>query len=116
MRDIHLTAFIFGSIPFLRDSPGLAVPDARWQAGRARMVQVSRVGYGTAGAFLTLAHFDLLFNLSAVVVPNRVSRTRRLAGESEDNPMETTSRKTPAYDELRPGTASAAQAGPARRY
>jgi probable O-glycosylation ligase (exosortase A-associated) len=46
-----------------RDDPG-----RRWAADLAAMVQVSLVGYASAGAFLGLAYFDFYYTLIAVVV------------------------------------------------
>ncbi len=43
-------------------------PENRWAADLASMVQVSLVGYASAGAFLGLANFDLYYTLIAVVV------------------------------------------------
>jgi probable O-glycosylation ligase (exosortase A-associated) len=43
-------------------------PEQRWAADLAAMVQVSLVGYATAGAFLGVAYFDLYFALITVVV------------------------------------------------
>ena len=43
-------------------------PESRWASDLAAMVQVSLVGYGSAGAFLGLANFDLYYTLIAVVV------------------------------------------------
>ena len=43
-------------------------PENRWAADLAAMVQVSLVGYASAGAFLGLANFDLYYTLIAVVV------------------------------------------------
>jgi probable O-glycosylation ligase (exosortase A-associated) len=40
----------------------------RWAADLAAMVQVSLVGYASAGAFLGLAYFDLYYTLVAIVV------------------------------------------------
>jgi probable O-glycosylation ligase (exosortase A-associated) len=42
--------------------------EKRWLADLAGMVQVSLVGYGSAGAFLGLAYFDYYYTLIAVVV------------------------------------------------
>jgi probable O-glycosylation ligase (exosortase A-associated) len=42
--------------------------EKRWAADLAAMVQVSLVGYATAGAFLGLAYFDYYYTLIAVVV------------------------------------------------
>ena len=43
-------------------------PENRWAADLAAMVQVSLIGYASAGAFLGLANFDLYYTLIAVVV------------------------------------------------
>jgi putative inorganic carbon (hco3(-)) transporter len=43
-------------------------PELRWAADLAAMVQVSLVGYASAGAFLGLAYFDFYYDLIAVVV------------------------------------------------
>ncbi|HUG79358.1 MAG TPA: putative O-glycosylation ligase, exosortase A system-associated [Burkholderiales bacterium] len=43
-------------------------PQNAWAGDLARMVQVSIVGYASAGAFLGLAYFDLYYTLVAVVV------------------------------------------------
>ena len=43
-------------------------PEKRWAADLAAMIQVSLVGYATAGAFLGLAYFDYYYTLIAVVV------------------------------------------------
>jgi probable O-glycosylation ligase (exosortase A-associated) len=42
--------------------------EKRWVADLAAMVQVSLVGYATAGAFLGLAYFDYYYTLIALVV------------------------------------------------
>jgi probable O-glycosylation ligase (exosortase A-associated) len=42
--------------------------EKRWVADLASMVQVSLVGYATAGAFLGLAYFDYYYTLIALVV------------------------------------------------
>lgn len=43
-------------------------PDALWARDLATMIQVSLVGYLSAGAFLGLAYFDYYYHLVAVVV------------------------------------------------
>jgi probable O-glycosylation ligase (exosortase A-associated) len=43
-------------------------PDRKWAADLAAMIQVSLVGYGTGGAFLGLAYFDLTYHLLIVIV------------------------------------------------
>jgi probable O-glycosylation ligase (exosortase A-associated) len=42
--------------------------EKRWVADLAAMIQVSLVGYGSAGAFLGLAYFDYYYTLIALVV------------------------------------------------
>lgn len=43
-------------------------PDALWARDLAAMIQVSIIGYTSAGAFLGLAYFDYIYHLVAVVV------------------------------------------------
>jgi hypothetical protein len=43
-------------------------PEKRWAADLVSMIQVSLVGYASAGAFLGLAYFDYYYTLIAVVV------------------------------------------------
>ena len=59
----------------------------RWAADLAAMVQVSLVGYASAGAFLGLAYFDFYYTLVAVVllckavlVAGQTTRNAELAG------------------------------------
>ena len=46
--------------------------DLRWAFDLARMVQVSLVGYFVGGAFLSLAHYDVPYDLLVVLVLTRV--------------------------------------------
>ena len=43
-------------------------PGRKWAADLAAMIQVSLVGYATAGAFLGLSYFDLYYHLIAITV------------------------------------------------
>lgn len=43
-------------------------PERKWAADLARMLQVSMVGFASAGAFLGLANFDLYYHLIAIMV------------------------------------------------
>ena len=43
-------------------------PERKWAADLAAMIQVSMVGYATAGAFLGLSYFDLYYHLIAITV------------------------------------------------
>jgi probable O-glycosylation ligase (exosortase A-associated) len=47
---------------------GLVDNRAQWCADLGAMVQVSLVGYAVGGAFLSLAYFDLPYNLMMMVV------------------------------------------------
>ncbi len=49
-----------------------------WARDLAAMVQVSLIGYMSAGAFLGLQYFDLFYHLVAIAVMTRVIVTRRL--------------------------------------
>lgn len=46
----------------------VAFPQARWAADLGAMVQVGLVGFAVGGAFLSLAYFDLTYNMMAMVV------------------------------------------------
>ena len=45
---------------------GKADPAKKWAADLGRMVQVSLIGYAAAGAFLSMAYYDLPFNIAAI--------------------------------------------------
>ena len=47
------------------------IPEARWARILGGMVQVSLVGYAVGGAFLSLAYFDLPYNMMVMVVLTR---------------------------------------------
>ena len=58
-------------------------PENRWLADLAAMVQVSLVGYASAGAFLGLAYFDFYYTLVAVIVLCRtVLVTQKKGGQA----------------------------------
>jgi|AraplaDrversion2_2_1032049.scaffolds.fasta_scaffold00305_58 probable O-glycosylation ligase (exosortase A-associated) len=42
-------------------------PELQWASGLAAMCQVSLVGYTVGGAFLTLAYYDLLYDIIAIL-------------------------------------------------
>lgn len=44
------------------------IPQAKWAADLGAMVQVGLVGYAVGGAFLSLAYFDLPYNMMVMVV------------------------------------------------
>ena len=51
--------------------------DMQWARDLAAMIQVSLVGYASAGAFLGLAYFDFIYQLMAMVVIIKVMVMRR---------------------------------------
>jgi len=62
---MFLAAWRLGSrvIRFCRDKPDLG-----WAMMLARMCHVSIIGYMTAGAFLTLAYYDLIYYIFAILI------------------------------------------------
>jgi putative inorganic carbon (hco3(-)) transporter len=48
------------------------IPEARWASDLGAMVQVSLIGFGVGGAFLSLVYFDLPYYLMMMVVLARV--------------------------------------------
>lgn len=44
------------------------IPEAKWTADLGAMIQVGLVGYAAGGAFLSLAYFDLPYNMMVMVV------------------------------------------------
>ena len=62
------------------------VPEARWAADLAGMSQVALVGYAVGGAFLSLAYFDLPYNIMMAVFLTRAWVARR-AWETEPAPV-----------------------------
>lgn len=59
------------SAAWLRAHAG-SIPEARWAAQFGAMAQVSMLAYFVGGAFLSLAYFDLPYNIMAAVVLTRV--------------------------------------------
>lgn len=53
------------------------IPEARWCVDLAGMSQVALVGYLVGGAFLNLAHYDMPYNIMAIVVLTRTWVQRR---------------------------------------
>jgi len=67
-------------------------PENRWASDLAAMVQVSLVGYASAGAFLGLANFDLYYTLIAVVVLCKTVLVARQAAREVDPAQESAGR------------------------
>jgi len=55
--------------------------ETRWSFDLASMLQVSLVGYATAGAFLGLAYFDLYYDLIAMMVVCRILLLEEITGK-----------------------------------
>jgi probable O-glycosylation ligase (exosortase A-associated) len=53
------------------------IPEAHWCVDLAGMCQVALVGYLVGGAFLNLAHYDMPYNIMAIVVLTRIWVRRR---------------------------------------
>ena len=68
--------------------------DARWLYHLAGMMQVSMIGYAVGGAFLSLAYFDLPYNVLVIIV----------AGERWLNDNETSKQSTGAFGAAGPMT------------
>ena len=68
-------------------------PDRKWAADLAAMIQVSLIGYATAGAFLGMSHFDLPYHLMIILV-----LAAKFSGvlEKQTAPIVTFSSKKPA--------------------
>ena len=56
-------------------------PEHRWAADLGAMIQVSMIGYGVTGAFLSLAYYDLPYNVMVMaVVALRLVRKQQARG------------------------------------
>jgi len=62
-----LWLFVWGSAGRMRKQ-GRKQPETKWVADLGAMCQVSLAGYAVGGAFLSLAYFDLPYNLLILVV------------------------------------------------
>lgn len=75
----------------------------RWAADLGAMVQVSMVGYAAGGAFLSLAYFDLPYNLMVIgvlalhIVRRRPEGQTSAVGSSVPIPEPDTARRTQAH-------------------
>jgi len=57
-------------------------PDLKWAQDLAAMIQVSLIGYMSAGAFLALQYFDLFYSLIALIVVTKLVVKKELAQEA----------------------------------
>ncbi|APW39490.1 putative O-glycosylation ligase, exosortase A system-associated [Rhodoferax koreense] len=60
-------SFVWGTAGRMRKQ-GLKQPETRWVSDLGSMCQVSMAGYAVGGAFLSLAYFDLPYNILILVV------------------------------------------------
>ena len=67
---VLIWAFTWKSADFLRRK-GREHPETTWTADLGAMSQVSLIGYLVGGAFLSLAYFDLPYNILVLVVASR---------------------------------------------
>ncbi|MEO8132703.1 MAG: putative O-glycosylation ligase, exosortase A system-associated [Betaproteobacteria bacterium] len=56
--------------------------ELKWASDLASMVQVSLAGYAVGGAFLSLAYFDVPYNLAVALVLTRILIAKEIARES----------------------------------
>ncbi|MES1999795.1 MAG: putative O-glycosylation ligase, exosortase A system-associated [Pseudomonadota bacterium] len=69
-------------------------PERKWAADLARMLQVSMIGFASAGTFLGLANFDLYYHLIAIMVVTGVVVLKQAApyGRTVITPVRTLTR------------------------
>ncbi len=60
-------------------------PDLKWASDLAKMLQVSFLGYATAGAFRNLSIFDLFYHMLAIIVLTRIVVGRVLTQPATSN-------------------------------
>ena len=69
-------------------------PETEWAAVLGSMCQVSLLGYAVGGAFLSLAYFDLPYNIMVLAVLTRRWVEHYQAGENLDVPLQVDKAKT----------------------
>jgi len=82
---LFLLLFVFGwrtARRLIRHCQGK--PELEWAGTLARMCQVSIIGYLTAGAFLSLAYYDLIYYILAILVT--MEKVLILAPQKDDIP------------------------------
>ena len=72
-------------------------PELRWMRDLAAMIQVSLIGYASAGAFLGLAYFDFYYTLVAVVVLCKTLMSTSSARAASPVPVEAVKQHQPAH-------------------
>ncbi len=81
--------------------------ELRWARELAAMLQVSIVGYATAGAFLTIATFDLYYHLVAMTVILRVMVDRKLKALELEGKVESPKHTPRRFRPKKPARANA---------
>ena len=59
-----------------------SAPDLKWTGDLGRMVQVSLIGFAVGGAFLSLAYFDMPYNLVAMIAVAQFLGIQQLAAKT----------------------------------
>ena len=62
-------------------------PETKWASDLGAMCQVSMTGYAVGGAFLSLAYFDLPYNILVLVVLTKRWVDRKAWQEEEEQPV-----------------------------
>ena len=63
------------------------VPELQWAVELSRMLQVALVGYFTGGAFLSLAYFDLPYDLMVAAVVAMLLVKQHVAAQTQPVPQ-----------------------------
>lgn len=62
-------------------------PDLKWVSELAAMAQVSLIGYAVAGAFLSLAKFDLFYHIVGIIVLLRYMTEKKLKNKKDETQL-----------------------------
>ncbi|MBF0142810.1 MAG: putative O-glycosylation ligase, exosortase A system-associated [Magnetococcales bacterium] len=76
-------------------------PDLKWADSLSAYLQLSLVGYGTSGAFLGLAYFDLPYHYLTMLVMTNVVISKALSEEPADSREEVLGRDQPGASSTR---------------
>ncbi|MDR3221508.1 MAG: putative O-glycosylation ligase, exosortase A system-associated [Candidatus Accumulibacter sp.] len=90
-----------------------SMPQARWAADLGSMIQVSLIAYAVGGAFLSLAYFDLPYNMMAMAVLAR--RWVETRGWERDPPVSPFAFSSPTRGGQRVGGEAIQNDGDVRR-
>lgn len=78
--------FVWLSAGHLRKH-GRARPETKWLSDLGSMIQVSLAGFAVGGTFLSLAYFDMPYNLLVLVVLGRAWMARQAWTEEPEHPI-----------------------------